>query len=185
MNVSRRELIVAIGIILVTWLVLLIAVMKWQQRAAHGRPEVEPALLHYPGTESTQEQTSRNLGLRKYWFRLNEEYPSKSVFYFYQRSLEPKGWTPVAEGEPQWFRRESKEEAHDLFRATWLSPDRLFQFDLEMDSVVKVTGHEGGAVTEEREPGILVYVTQRRATMPSFLIPSPAGQPRRGEIELK
>lgn len=184
MSISRKELLRVLGVILLAWVILLLALGKWQQRQAPERVGAEPELVHYPGTEGIQEQLAPNLGFRKYWFRLNEDYPSKSVFYFYQNEMGAKGWQLVSGGEPQWRRRESKDEIADLFHATWLSPDRLFQLDVEMVSRVKLTRQGPEMANEEREPGIRVYVTLRRVSMPGLMVPGPPKEPRRGEIEL-
>lgn len=184
MNISRKELLRVLGVILLAWVILLLALGKWQQRQAPSRA-AEAELVHYPGTEGIQEQLSPNLGFRKYWFRLNEEYPSKSVFYFYQNEMGAKGWQLVSGGEPQWRRQESKDEITDLFDAMWVSPDRLFQLELEMASHVKLLRNGSDMPSEEREPGIRVYVTLRRVNMPGLMVPGPPKEPRRGEIELQ
>jgi hypothetical protein len=143
-----------------------------------------PQLIHYPGTEGIEEQTSPNIGLRKYWFKLNEDYPSKSVFYFYQNELEPKGWQRMGTAEPQWARQEVKGKAHDILRSLWVSPDRLFQLELEMMSVAAPIRSGDETVSEDREPGIRVYVTLRRTLHPGIMLQRPAAEPPRAGIEV-
>jgi hypothetical protein len=183
-SIRRRELVKVLGLALLAWVGLLLALGKWQQRAQARRTAAEPELVHYPGTEGVKEQTSPNLGLRKYWFRLDEEYPSKSAFYFYKNELEPKGWRLVSQGEPQWHRRESEDEIQDLFHATWLSRDGLFQLDVDMTSLAKASRRDDEVISEDREPGIRVYVALRRVSMPGLLMPRPAEEGARGRIDL-
>ncbi|MFB3881121.1 MAG: hypothetical protein ACE149_07650 [Armatimonadota bacterium] len=165
---NRRELLGMLALVGLLWLVLLAGLARWQRgRAAPAT--AEPQLVHYPGTENVAEQTSANLGLRKYWFRLEEEYPSESVYRFYRDQLEPKGWRPIGAVAPQWVRRSEKDVTRDLFATGWISPDGLFHIDLQMMSVVH-PAKEGSASGEERERGIRVYVTLRRSAPPEILL---------------
>lgn len=173
-KLNRRELLRLIALVAIVWLVVLLVVARWQRGRGRTGPG-EPQLIHYPGTEGLQEQTSSNLGFRKYWFALNEGYPSKSVYRFYQSKLEPQGWRPLSRGEPQWVRRPAGDEARDLLEVIWVSPDNLFQLELQMISVVNAVRQEGKVVGEEREPGIQVYVTLRRALSPE-IITQPRGE---------
>jgi hypothetical protein len=179
----RRELLVALAILLVGWLGLMAGLSKWQRGRAGRNAAAEAQLPHYPGTESLPEQTSPNLGLHKYWFKLNEEYPSLAVFYFYQNELEPDGWRLAGDAQPKWVRQKDKDQWRDIFRATWLDPKHLFQIDLEMMSTAKVVSHQVGTETEEREPGIEVYATLRRTMLPAFITREEAPVPSRPGIE--
>jgi hypothetical protein len=180
----RRELTISIVVLAVAWLVLMVVLGRWQEaRRARGGPAAEPKLLHYPGTEGVQEQTVANLGWRKYWFTLEEDYPSKSAFYFYRDALESQGWRPAASGEPQWYRRKGKDEDQDLFRASWISPNRLFQIDLDMASTIKANPEGGATAGEVREPGIKVYVTLHRVLGPALL--APTAPPARGRPQIE
>jgi hypothetical protein len=183
MSSHRRELVITIVVLAVVWLALMIALGRWQ-RGRRGGGAAEPKLLHYPGTESVREQTVPNLGWRKYWFALDEDYPSESVFYFYQNRLEPEGWRLAIPGEPQWYRRKGKGEDQDLFRASWISPNNLFQIDLDMVSTVKVRREGGAVLGEDREPGITVYVTLHRVIGPALLAPPVPPGTVRHEIEV-
>ncbi len=183
MGFSRRELLVTIAALGAAWVVAMLLLTAWQRRTGQRRAGSEPTLIHYPGTEDRPEQTSLNLGFRKYWFLLHEAYPSKSPYQFYDREMRQRGWRRHGAGEPQWYRRAEGGRVYDLLHAVWVSPDGLFQMELEMTSAVTQTGGEEEAVSEEREPGIKVYVTQQRVTIPSLMIPKgPGGRPR-GEIE--
>jgi hypothetical protein len=166
-TVSKRELLRMLALVGIAWVVILYGLAKWQGSRQAGS---EPQLVHYPGTERVTEQTSANIGLHKYWFRLNEEYPSKSVYYFYQNQLEPRGWKRLGKGEPTWARLSERESARDLFQAVWISPDSLFQVELQMMSVVHQVKEGETASREEREPGIEVFVTQRRAVHPGIIM---------------
>jgi len=186
-NVSRRELLHIIGVVFVVWLVLVAGLAKWQRWQAARDTEaavVEVDLPHYPGTEDIQEQTSPTLGWRKYWFELDEGYPSKSVVYFYRNQLEQAGWRLLGPGEPEWYRRESPDEVRDLLQAVWLSPDALFQIQVDLVSVVDQVMHEGEPVGEQRQPGMYVYVTLSRAMMPMLIRPGPERPRPRSEIEV-
>lgn len=183
MGFSRRELLVAIAGLAAAWVVAMVLLTAWQRRSGQRQTGAEPALVHFPGTEGVAEQTSANLGFRKYWFPLDETYPSKSPYQFYDREMRQRGWRRHGAGEPQWYRRTEGGQVYDLLHAVWVSPDKLFQLELEMTSAVTQTEGEEEAVSEEREPGIKVYVTQQRVTIPSLMIPKgPGGRPR-GEIE--
>lgn len=181
---NKRELLRTVALVLAAWVALLYGLARWQASRPGGRPAgsepgSEPRLIHYPGTEGVAEQTSLNIGLRKYWFRLDEDYPSKSVYYFYRNQLEPRGWRRLGEAEPKWVRRLDKGAARDLFQAVWVSPDNLFQVELQMMSVVHQVKEREPASRERREPGIQVFVTQRRALHPGIIMqdrrhPSPA-----------
>ena len=189
MKVNRRELLHIIGVVFVVWLVLVAGLSKWQQWQAARETEVgvavvEPELPHYPGTEDIPEQTSPALGWRKYWFELDEGYPSKSVLYFYRNELEQDGWRLLGPGEPVWYRRESPDEVRDLLQAVWLSPDALFQIQVDLVSVVERVMHDGEPVGEHRQPGMYVYVTLSRAMMPMLIRPGPQRPPSRSEIEV-
>ena len=181
----RRELLVALGILLVGWLGLVVVLGKWQQSRAGQKAAAEPQLPRYPGTESLPEQTSPNLGFHRYWFKLNEDYPSLSAFYFYQNELEPDGWRLAGEAQPRWVRQKDKDQWRDLFRATWLDPKHLFQIDLEMMSTAKAVGQVGQVsnLPEEREPGLQVYVTLRRTMLPAYITREGAPFPSRPGIE--
>jgi hypothetical protein len=183
MRFSRRELALVLGVVVLGWVVLLLVLNKWQQSQP---PQVsEPELTHYPGQEDAPEQTSQNIGLRKYWFTLNEAYPSQSVYQFYQDEYRKRGWERVGRGEPQWFRRTDGGRLYDIFHTMWMSPDRLFQVELQMTSEVKPIRERGEIVSEERMPGIEVYVTQRRALSPALVSPpAPEGKPP-AEIEVE
>lgn len=174
----RRELLIAVSIVAVGWVMLMVGLAKWQHGNASRRVAVEPEFAHYPGTEDVQEQTSPSLGLRKYWFMLHEDFPSQSVFYFYEKELGAQGWRLVGKASPQWRRQTSRERTADVFRATWLDPKGLFQLDLEMVSPITAVKHELSIVTEEREPGMRVYVTMRRALAPGLVMPPQGGPPR-------
>jgi len=182
--VNRRELFRVVVIVAIGWVAVMLLLTKWQRatRARHG--SAEPELVHYPGTEDIEEQTSENLGFRKYWFRLNEDYPSRSVYYYYRNHLESAGWQHPVPGEAQWIRQWAKDKAYDVLRALWLSPDGLFQLEIEMKSEVEFVRRDGQVVHEDREPGIEVYVTQRRALHPGIMMQPDARERRGGEIEL-
>ncbi len=167
MEINRRELIRAIAVVAILWVAALLLLSRWQ-RADRG-----PELVHYPGTEDVPEQTSDSLGWRKYWFDLDEEYPSKSVFYFYRNELATRGWRFLGRDEPQWTRRRSRGKTYDVFYAVWVSPDRLFQIELQMRSAVEFVESGGEVVGEERAPTIQVYVTLRRALDPRVIAPPP------------
>lgn len=180
----RKELGIVLGVMLVGWLVLVVGLGRWQR----SRPRdavAEPDLVHYPGTESAEEQTSANLGFRRYWFHLNEEYPSQSVFYWYQNELQPDGWRLMGRGLPQWMRKRDRNRVADVFRATWVDRRGLFQIDLEMASPITVTEPEMGQPTEERQPGLEIIVTLRRTLLPGLVLPQEEAQPKRDEIEVK
>ncbi|MCJ7822952.1 MAG: hypothetical protein MUQ26_07765 [Armatimonadetes bacterium] len=169
MKFSRRELALVLGVMVVGWVVLLLVLSKWQRSQP---PQAnEPDLIHYPGQEDVPEQTSQSINMRRYWFRLHEDYPSQSVYQFYQGEYRKRGWRRLGRGEPQWFRRTDGGKLYDLFHAMWLSPDRLFQVELQMTSEVRPIRERGDIVSEERMPGIEVYVTQRRALSPSLVSP--------------
>jgi len=183
MRFNRRELALVLGVVVVGWAVLLFVLSKWQRSQP---PQVnEPELTHYPGQEDAPEQTSQTIGMRKYWFTLHEDYPSKSVYHFYHDEYRQRGWQLVGRGEPHWFRRTEGGKLYDLFPAMWLSPDRLFQVELQMKSEVKPIRERGEIVAEERTPGIEVYVTQRRALSPSLVSPSAQEGRPPAEIEVE
>lgn len=184
MSSHRRELVLTIVALAAIWLVLMIALGRWQ-RGRRGGAAAEPKLVHYPGTEGVEEQRVPNLGWHKYWFTLDEDYPSKSVFHFYQNRLESEGWRLAESGEPQWYRRKGKEEDEDLFRTSWISADNLFQIDLDMVSTVKVRREGGAVVGEDRKPGITVYVTLHRVVGPALLAPAGQAGTGRREIEVR
>ncbi len=171
------------GALMVGWVGLMVGLHKLQQARTPLRTVVRPELVHYPGTEDIPEQESENLGWRKYWFTFGEDYPSITVYQFYQREMAKQGWRLVPDREPEWIRQDEKGKVRDVFRATWLSPDRLYQLDLDMVSVASVTREEGRVVDEEREPGMRVYVTLRRVMVPGMLLPPTEPGPLKGEIE--
>jgi hypothetical protein len=180
MGFNRRELLRMVAVLAAVWALVMLLLTVLQRSAKPGRIPTEPLLVHYPGYEDVEEQTSENLGFRKYWFTLNEDYPSKSVYYFYKNLLEAEGWRPLAAGEPQWTRQTTDEEARDLFHAVWVSPDSLFQIELQMLSTVQLVRQQEAVVLGEREPGIQVFVTQRRALHPGIIFRPRAPAPERG-----
>ncbi len=165
-QLDKRRLVRMIALVALAWVAILLVVSRLEH-IGHG--EGIPRLIHYPGTEDVQEQTATNLGMRKYWFRLNEEYPSKSVYYFYQRELEPRGWKQMGQNEPKWGRTVEGGQTRDLFETLWVSPDKLWTIELQMMSVVKPVKGGGALAGEEREQGIQTYVTLRRALHPGIL----------------
>jgi hypothetical protein len=169
-KVDRKDLIRVVGIVAIIWVASLVLVAKWQRSARPSDAPSEPELIHYPGYEGVPEQTAPNLGWRKYWFELNEEYPSKSVYYFYRRELDAKGWQLLGAREPDWVRRTVKDNVFDLFHAVWASPDGIFQIELEMQSSVDLIKSGDQVVAEERSPTTLVYVTLRRSLAPQLLL---------------
>jgi hypothetical protein len=172
------------GVLLVGWVLLMAGLTRWQRSRPHS-PAAQPPLIHYPGTESAPEQTAEATGFHRYWFHLDEDYPSLSVYSFYQQQLQSEGWRPFGEGQPQWTRREDKNTSSDLFHATWISPNGLFQIDLEMVSTVKVT-QEDAARTEHRQPGLDVFVTMQRVLLPGIATPMPEPQrTARPQIQVK
>lgn len=185
----RRDLVVALVAMLVGWILLLTLISKWQRGRAGERVTNEPALIHYPGTEAVEEQTASTTGFRRYWFHLNEDYPSLSVYQFYKNKLEADGWKPVGQSPPVWVSRPDKNATSDLFRATWVDRKGLFQFDVEMVSTMTETKRAGGATSKDRKPGIDVYVTIRRVLLPGITFPQPEtkpeGTPRGPEIQVK
>jgi hypothetical protein len=185
MRISRREIFLGIGVVLLAWVLLLVALSRWQAGRPPKRGAVQPELVHYPGTEDVPEQESENLGWRKYWFTLNEPYPSTSVYQFYRREMEAQGWRLVPEREAEWVTQETDEGRRDLFHATWLAPDRLYQMDLDMMSVVKEKREGDRVVSALREEGIKVFVTLRRVMMPGLLLPPTAPEEAKGEIEVR
>lgn len=179
MRPNRRELMRTVFVLATAWVLIVLVLTKLQRSAKPGRPPAGPPLVHYPGYEDVEEQTAENLGLRKYWFTLNEDYPSKSVYYFYKNVLEADGWRALADGEPQWARKATDEEARDLFNAVWVSPDNLFQIEVQMLSTVRLVQQQEAVVLGEREPGIQVFVTQRRAMHPGLIFQPRAREPQR------
>ncbi len=176
MRFNRREFLRTVAVIAAGWVALLFLLSRWHRSSKPQPAATEPVLVHYPGYEDVEEQTSPNLGFRKYWFRLNEDYPSRSVYYFYRNLLEPEGWEALSQHEPQWVRRATEKEVRDLFQAIWVSPDRLFQIELEMMSEVKLVTEGDTVLSEEREPGIQVFVTLRRTLHPGIMLqPRPPG----------
>jgi len=181
----RRDVLLAMAAMLLAWLALMMALGRWQRGAAQRRPPAEPELIRYPGAENAPEQVSPNLGFRKYWFHLREDYPSESVFSFYQRTLEERGWRLVGQRRPDWVRRQEKDRAWDQFDATWVDPTRLFQLDLQMVSALTAVGPGEGREARGREPGIEVFVTQRRVSAPALLLPREKRREPRQEIETR
>jgi len=183
MRFNRRELALVVGVVVVAWVAVLLVLAKWQRSQPPSTDE--PELIHYPGREDIAEQRSQNLGMRKYWFAFEEDYPSKSVFYFYKNAYRDKGWSLTGPEEPQWYRRTEGGKAYDLFYALWLSPDRIFQLELQMKSEVTPIREGGQVVGEDRAPGIKVYVTQKRVMAPALILPpTQRGKPP-PEIELE
>jgi len=174
---QRRELLVALLAVLIGWIVLMSLVSRWQRSRAGQRVTIETPLVHYPGTESVEEQTEPNMEFRRYWFHLNEDYPSLSVFHFYRQKLEPDGWRMPGNNPPNWVRQQDKDTVRNVFHATWVNRTELFQLDLEMMSTAKVVKHEGGTQSEQRQPGLDVFVTQRRVLMPGLTYPPPESAP--------
>ena len=172
-QINRREMLRAIAIATIVWVAILFVIARWQRGSSKASGS-EPPLLHYPGTESVTEQTSPNLGFRKYWFTLNEDFPSKSVYLFYQRELGQKGWRRLGQREPHWMRQPAGDKARDMLGAMWVSPNNLFQLELQMVSTAKAVKQGDKIVGEERQPGIEVYVTLRRALSPGIFM-----QPKR------
>lgn len=163
MEWRRREILRAMLVVALAWVLVVLAVSHWQHRAPRSS---EPKLIHYPGTESVTEQVVPNLGYHKYWFHFNEEYPSIRVYQFYRNALAAEGWRFVWGEEPRWQRHTEKGKVQDLFMAGWVSRDGLFEITLQMLSEVKVKTDDGDVVSEERAPGMDVYVTMRRALAP-------------------
>jgi len=184
MDLNRRQLFVVIAVICAAWVGLVVGLSRWQQSHHAARPSAEPDFPHFPGTEGVAEQTSPNLGWRKYWFHLNEDYPSKSVLNFYQQEMATGGWRLVGSQLPQWHRRNGDEEAYDVLEATWVAPNRLFQLDLQMLSRVALVRQAEEVVSEDRAQGIEVYVTLRRVLAPGLIVPQAAPSPPRPGIEL-
>jgi hypothetical protein len=180
MSPNRRDLLRVVAVLAAAWVLVVLVLARWQRSAKLGPAAAEPRLVHYPGYEGVEEQTTENLSFRKYWFTLNEDYPSKSVYHFYKNLLEPEGWQPAFRGEPQWTRRIAKDEARDILHALWISPDRLFQLEVEMMSVAKLVTADGTVIAEEREPGIQVFVTQQRALHPGIIFQPRTREPGRG-----
>ncbi len=178
-ELNRWELIRTVAVVAAIWVAILVVASRWQGRGVEATGKNAPELVHYPGTRDVEEQHSENLGFRKYWFTLNEDYPSKSVYYFYRDELEPKGWVPLHRGEPAWVRQFAKDEARDVFLAMWGSPDNLFQLQLDMMSTAKRVDEDGVQPSEEREPGIEVFVTLQRTLHPGLIMrpKTPAGRP--------
>ncbi len=174
----RRDFVILLGILVVGWLLLMAGLARWQRSRPVSPAAAEPPLIRYPGAESAPEQTADPTGFRRYWFHLNEDYPSLSVYNFYKQQLEGERWRPLGQGQPQWVRREDRDVSRDLFRATWISANGLFQIDLEMTSTVQVTKHDDTRV-EQRQPGMDVFVTMRRALMPGITTPIPEPNPQR------
>ena len=176
MKFNRREFLRVLSVVVLIWVAFLFVLARWQKAAPAAGGRTEPKLVHYPGTEGVPEQTSPNLGFRKYWFTLNEEFPSKSVYYFYKSALESKGWRPLQRSDPEWVHRRMGSESRDLFQSIWMSPDRLFEVNLEMMSVSRQVDKKDPTMGETRDPGIQVFVTQRRSLNPSAVM-----QPRETE----
>lgn len=174
-QINRRDMLRAIAIAAVIWVAILFVIARWQRESGKAN-RGEPPLLHYPGTENVPEQTSPNLGFRKYWFKINEDYPSKSVYLFYQRELNQRGWRRLGRSEPQWMRLATDDTARDMMGAMWVSPDNLFQLELQIVSTVKAIKQGKKTVGEERQPGLEVFVTLRRALSPGIFM-----QPKRVE----
>lgn len=183
MSFNRRELLIIFGLLGLVWMLLLAGLVRWQQGAAQRKLSNEPELIHYPGTDGIPEQTSVNLGLRKYWFVLHEDYPSESVYLWYKNELEQRGWRPAFAGQPQWRRDVSGKEAKDIFQAMWISPDNLFQYEVELLSIARPADENNPLMGEQRDEGIQVFVTLRRALHPGLIMQPRAPGERGGGIE--
>ncbi len=175
---NRAEFIRAVLLLCLVWVLITIGLAAWQRRSQ----PLGPPLLHYPGTESVTEQTVPTLASRKYWFQLREDYPSLSVFTFYQQALAARGWHSTWTVTPTWQRVPGEGQANDVFEAAWISPDRVYQLQLQMVSTVTVT-KAGESTTEVRQPGIKVYVTQMQSVGPWLLEQKPKEQ--RPSIDVK
>ncbi|MBN1459321.1 MAG: hypothetical protein JXA57_07280 [Armatimonadetes bacterium] len=184
MSFNRREMLIIFGVLGLVWALLLAGLVKWQRGGAERKASNEPELLHYPGTESIEEQTSINLGFRKYWFVLHEDYPSESVYLWYKNELEQQGWRPAVPGQPQWRRHVSGNEAKDMFQAMWISPDNLFQYEVELLSIARPADEHNPLMGERRDEGIQVFVTLRRALHPGIIMQPRAPEQRGGGIEV-
>ncbi len=168
---NRRDFLRTILLLCLAWVAVTILLARWTQRS---QQHAGPRLLHYPGTESRPEQTLPTLNLRKYWFALPEDYPSLTVYDFYQRELTARGWRPLSPATPTWQRqldRKDETKAHDLFDTTWISPDRLYQLRLQLLAEVTLTRDGDRITAEQRRPGLQVYVTQQRSISPWLLDP--------------
>jgi hypothetical protein len=183
MSFNRRDMLIAFAVLGLVWALLLAGLVRWQRGAAQRRPTNEPEFIHYPGTENIEEQTSANLGFRKYWFTLNEDFPSTSVYLWYKNELEQKGWKPVSAREPRWTRHVAGKEARDIFQAMWISPDNLFQLETELVSIARPADEDNPLLGEQRDEGIQVFVTLRRALHPSIIMQPRTRQRRGAEIE--
>lgn len=165
---GRREIIRTVAIVCVLWVAVTVLLAQWQQRTQ----KLPPPFLHYPGYERVPEQTIPNLGSRKYWFTLRESYPSLSVFHFYDQALRARGWRPLWKTEPAWQRTSRDDTRQDGFSAMWVSRDRQYQLQLQMQSTVKVLREGERVVSETRRPGIQVWVTMQRSVGPWLLGPT-------------
>jgi len=173
-----------IAVVCAAWVGLVLGLSRWQHSRSATRPSAEPYFPHFPGTEGVAEQTSPNLGWRKYWFRLNEDYPSKSVLNFYQHEMDAQGWLLAGNQQPHWHRRNGDDEAYDVLEATWVAPNRLFQLDLQMLSRVTLVSQAEEVLSEDRARGIEVWVTLRRVLAPGLIVPQPVPATPRSGIEL-
>ncbi len=171
-----------IALLAVVWVAVVLGISGWQRTRPPGA-RAEPQLIRYPGTEQAPEQTSPNLGLHKYWFQLNEDYPSKSVYYFYQSQLAPQGWKQIGTGEPKWVRVIDGGNARDLLEATWVSRDNLLTLQLQMMSSVRPAKDERAFAAEEREPGIQVFVTLQRTLHPGIMLQERPKESHGGDIK--
>lgn len=168
---QRRELLIVMALLVVGWMLAMGMLGRWQASRDQRRGS-QPELPRYPGTETAEEQTSPSIGLRKYWFRVAEDYPSDSVYRFYRRELEGKGWRLVRNATRSgWTRQRQGEVLLDVFRAIWLDAKGLFQVELEMTSTVRQREGDLGQLVQEREPGMKVYVTMRRVLVPGLAPP--------------
>jgi hypothetical protein len=170
-------MMVGVVIVLIVWVGVMIGLSHYQSARI-------PPLLHYPGTESVKEQLVPNLGWRKYWFKLDQDYPSTAAYDFYAKALVPKGWWLANRVAPGWYRKDEKGKVSDVFTATWVSPDRIYQVDLQMASIVHPKREGKRVISETRDPGLLVYVTMRRSMGP-WLLEKEGKSPGRGELDMK
>lgn len=182
---QRRELLIIMALLVVGWMLAMGLLGRWQA-SRDQRRGAEPELPRYPGTEAVEEQTSPSIGLRKYWFRVEEDYPSDSVYRFYRRELEARGWRLVGgDTRPGWTRQRQGEELLDVFRATWVDAKGLFQVDLEMTSTVRQREGDLGQLIQERDPGMKVYVTMRRVLIPGLGPPPDRSAPHESGVEVE
>jgi len=174
---SRREILRAIIVLCLIWIAVTVVLARWQKGS--------PPLLHYPGTESMPEQTVPNMGTRRYTFALHEDYPSLTAFRWYQQALAARGWKPLFQGEPGWRREVRGDTAQDVFTALWVSPNRVYQLQLQLLSTAKLTRAGDRVISETREPGLYAVVSQQRSMGPWLLEQEKKEQPPSIQIKGK